>query len=301
MKRIISSLLIATCLLGLVGCGNTTKDPTAPIEPTEESSINIKSETRKLTLEDVIEISKKGEDVDWVDFEEFEFKDIGSGLFVYKYDINDEYHLLMGGAQSSKPLYAYLVHKTKNQIDIRYENVEEFLAAEKSEEDETQPVGTPADEVFDITVSYANWGGLNEIYSKALNIDKMAISSVRHLPIYKFDTLAELKQFKNDVKDVLSIDAGYDEMPSFNESTTKYDENFFAENTLMLVYVEATSGSYRYGVDSVYHANSNFYIHVKQTNNPEIHTDDMSGWFITVAVPDSMVADCTTFDADFQY
>ena len=171
----------------------------------------------------------------------------------------------------------------------------------KFTEDETQPGGTPADETFDITVSYANWGELNEIYSKALNIDKMAISSVRHLPIYKFDTLAELEQFKNDVKDVLSIDAGYDEMPSFNESTTKYDENFFAENTLMLVYVEATSGSYRYGVNSVYHADGNFYIHIEQTNNPETHTDDMSGWFITVAVPDSMVADCTTFDADFQY
>ena len=171
----------------------------------------------------------------------------------------------------------------------------------KFTEDETQPGGTPADETFDITVSYANWGELNEIYSKALNIDKMAISSVRHLPIYKFDTLAELEQFKNDVKDVLSIDAGYDEMPSFNESTTKYDENFFAENTLMLVYVEATSGSYRYGVNSVYHADGNFCIHIEQTNNPETHTDDMSGWFITVAVPDSMVADCTTFDADFQY
>ena len=171
----------------------------------------------------------------------------------------------------------------------------------KLTEDETQPGGAPADETFDITVSYANWGELNEIYSKALNTEKMAISSVRHLPIYKFDTLAELEQFKNDVKDVLSIDAGYDEMPSFNESTTKYDENFFAENTLMLVYVEATSGSYRYGVNSVYHADGNFCIHIEQTNNPETHTDDMSGWFITVAVPDSMVADCTTFDADFQY
>ena len=170
----------------------------------------------------------------------------------------------------------------------------------KFTEDETQPGGTPADETFDITVSYANWGELNEIYSKALNIDKMAISSVRHLPIYKFDTLAELEQFKNDVKDVLSIDQSYDEAPSFNDATSKYGDDFFADNTLMLVYVEASSGSFRYGVNSVYHADGNFCIHIEQTNNPEIGTDDMAGWFITVAVPDSMVADCTTFDADFQ-
>ena len=108
-----------------------------------------------------------------------------------------------------------------------------------------------------------------------------------------------MEQFKTDVKDVLSIDCGYDEVPSFNETTSKYDEVFFAENTLMLVYVEASSGSYRYGVDSVYHTDGNFCIHVKQTNNPEVGTCDMAGWFITVAVPDSMIADCTEFDADF--
>ena len=163
-----------------------------------------------------------------------------------------------------------------------------------------QPVGTPVEEAFDIAVSYANWGDLNEIYAKALNINKMSISGARHLPIYKFDTLAELEQFKNEVKDTLSIDRGYDEVPSFNDTTAKYDEDFFAENTLMLVYVEASSGSFRYGVDSVYHADGNFCIYVKQTNNPEVGTDDMAGWFITVAVPDSMVADCTVFDADFQ-
>lgn len=165
---------------------------------------------------------------------------------------------------------------------------------------EPQSGVTPAGEVFDIAVSYANWGDMIKIFAQALNSDTMEMSSVMHLPIYKFDTLAELERFKKGVKDSLSIDSGYDEVPSFNDSTAKYDEDFFAENTLMLVYIGACSGSYRYGVDSVYHANGNFCIHVKQTNNPEIVTDDMAGWFITVAVPDSMVADCTVFDADFQ-
>jgi len=120
MKRIISGLLITTCLLGLVGCGNTTEDPTVPIEPTEqEETISPVPEIRKLTLENVIEISKKGENIDWKDFEDYEFTDIGSGLFIYKYDIDDEYHLLVGGSPESKPIYVYLVHKTKNQIDIR--------------------------------------------------------------------------------------------------------------------------------------------------------------------------------------
>ena len=48
---------------------------------------------------------------------------------------------------------------------------------------EAQPEDTPIDESFDIAVSYANCGELNDIYTKALNVDKLAISSVRHLPI----------------------------------------------------------------------------------------------------------------------
>lgn len=283
MKKLIAIILALTCIMCLAACDNKSgKDFDKPTDQHQFDATILEIHDNYFLVEpgagmdelksaDKIEVSTQNADksVEWK---------VGDLVFI-TYD---------GVILETYPARLNQVYKVEK-------------GTLKFTEDETQQGGTPADETFDITVSYANWGELNEIYSKALNIDKMAISSVRHLPIYKFDTLAELEQFKNDVKDVLSIDAGYDEMPSFNESTTKYDENFFAENTLMLVYVEATSGSYRYGVNSVYHADGNFCIHIEQTNNPETHTDDMSGWFITVAVPDSMVADCTTFDADFQY
>ena len=75
------------------------------------------------------------------------------------------------------------------------------------------------------------------------------------------------------------------------------DRAFFEENTLMLVYVTAYSGSYRFGVNSVSLDGGSFCIYVEQTNDPEVGTQDMAGWFITVAVPDSTVAGCTGFDA----
>ena len=153
--------------------------------------------------------------------------------------------------------------------------------------------GTSADETFDIAVSYANYA---EIIG-GLNADKMVISSVCHLPIWKFDTLVELEQFKQ-INNKFTFDGGYDEIPSFNDTVAKYDEAFFEENSLMLVYVSANSGSYRYGVNSVFCDGTSFCIHVEQTNNPEVGTMDMAGWFITVAVPDSMIENCTEFDAD---
>ena len=94
------------------------------------------------------------------------------------------------------------------------------------------------------------------------------------------------------------MERGYDEVPSFNDATADYDETFFEENTLMLVYVDANSGTYRFGVDRVFCDGNSFCIHVEQTNDPMVVTDYMAGWFITVVVPDSMVANCTEFDAD---
>ena len=159
--------------------------------------------------------------------------------------------------------------------------------------DKVQPAGTLAEEAFDITISYANYAEI----SGGLNADKMSVSSVCHLPIWKFDTLKEVEQFKQ-LNDKFTFDSGYDEISSFNDTVAKYDATFFEENSLMLVYVAANSGSYRYGVNSVFCDNASFCIHIEQTNNPEVGTTDMAGWFITVAVPDSMVENCTEFDAD---
>lgn len=149
---------------------------------------------------------------------------------------------------------------------------------------------------WETTVSYANWS--EDFTFLGLNADKMHISSVQHLPIYKLDTKQDLENFKLSLGDVLSVDQGYDEIPSFNDATAKYDDAFFETDTLLVVYVPANSGSLRFGVSDVYCDGEYVCVHVKQTNNPEVVTDDMAGWFITVAIQDSMIRNCKSFDAD---
>ncbi len=169
---------------------------------------------------------------------------------------------------------------------------------EKTVED-TNVHGIAVSEVFDINVSYANWAKYNQLFAGAMNSEKMSINNVQHLPIYKFDTLDELEQFKQDVDEILTIDQRYDEVPSFNETTADYDESFFEENTLMLVYVGSGSSTYRYGLKGVYAYETTLCIHVEPTNNPIIIADEMAGWFITVALPDSVAANYSEFDAEF--
>ena len=146
------------------------------------------------------------------------------------------------------------------------------------------------------TVAYANWteGGMMR---DCLNGEKMIISSVRHLPVYKLDTLEDLNRFKESYKDILTLDQGYDEVPSFNEVTAAYDGSFFAEHSVVLAYVTASSGSFRYAIQDVSREGSVLCLDVVQTNHPEVYTDDMSGWFVIAEVLDSDIVAFTEFDA----
>ncbi len=93
-------------------------------------------EPTKLTLEIVKELAKKGEDLTWNDFEQYNYEDIGSGLYIYHYNIDENYCLMIGGGDiQSAPMYIRLVSKPNDSqfiddgkyIDIRTENIDDFI------------------------------------------------------------------------------------------------------------------------------------------------------------------------------
>lgn len=152
---------------------------------------------------------------------------------------------------------------------------------------------------YETAVSWVNYSDdASELYDSALNSDKMTISSVRHLPIFKCSSADDLAQFKSDFSEVLDFSAQYDEVEPFDETEKRYNAAFFEENALLLVYLTAGSGSYRYGVDSLYTDSDNVVVHIKQVNEVEAGTCDMAGWLICISIPKDIIKTCTTFDAD---
>ena len=78
--------------------------------------------SRKLSLNDVIILSKKGYDLTWSDFEQYQYIETGSGLYIRVYEINEMYQLWIGGAgPDSDPMYIYLAlaDDFDTRIDIR--------------------------------------------------------------------------------------------------------------------------------------------------------------------------------------
>lgn len=146
-------------------------------------------------------------------------------------------------------------------------------------------------------VAYANYFGDARILSESLNSDRMGISSVQHLPVYKLETASELQNFKTTFAQSLTFDSGYNEIPSFDRYAAEYDDTFFQSRSLILCYVAASSGSYRFGVRDVSVSGNTLCMYVVQLNHPEVCTADMAGWFMLAEVSKADIKGCTSFDA----
>ena len=126
-----------------------TTDKTGTITTTTAAATTtqVKPMSKNLTLKDVIELSKKKDALTWSDFTGYIYQDIGSGLYIWEFRINEGsgYTLWVGGVPPEKPLYIRLLRginkkeypategiDTKNGIDIRYDDVQSFI-------NETQP------------------------------------------------------------------------------------------------------------------------------------------------------------------
>ncbi len=117
------------CYLLIEGYWFSVKNPSEPpvMNPHEE----------QLSLAEVRQLAEKGEDLSWDDFAQYKHEDIGSGLYIFLYDIDENYCLLIGGGgMQTPPMYIRLVFKAGNSnvidageyIDIRTESIDDFIS-----------------------------------------------------------------------------------------------------------------------------------------------------------------------------
>jgi len=92
-------------------------------------------EGRKLTLDDVVMLSQKGDALSWSDFERYQGWDVGSGLYIMRYEIDELFDVLVGGVPDETPWYIYLRvnNEADDRIDIRTEDVSTFVEAHRND------------------------------------------------------------------------------------------------------------------------------------------------------------------------
>ncbi len=85
-----------------------------------------------LTLDKILELSEKGEELTWADFEDYECSgDIGSGMYIRRYKTDSmDFGLTIGGSSlEEKPMYINLSHvlDSSHDDDIRRMDVGEYI------------------------------------------------------------------------------------------------------------------------------------------------------------------------------
>ena len=168
--------------------------------------------------------------------------------------------------------------------------------------DSAQPGADLPDEAFETASVWVNWSDEEDFYLAALNSGKLAISSVRHLPVFCFEKAEELEGFKERFGDYFAMEHSLDGLiPSFVDITSEMDEAYFEGRTVFVVYASSGSGSYRFGVNSIYMDGESLCIHIEETGHPEVYTCDMSGWFVVVSLEKALVEGVTDIDADMNH
>ena len=86
--------------------------------------------TKQITIEKVIELSAKGEDLTWKDFKDYSHIDTGkSGYQLFHHKIDDTFELIVSGMWTNKPdgIELVLIEDNTIGVDIREEDIKTFV------------------------------------------------------------------------------------------------------------------------------------------------------------------------------
>ena len=147
---------------------------------------------------------------------------------------------------------------------------------------------------YPVGVNASIWVNYSEdplLYESPLNCSNNKNGT---LPVFRIDSLSQLQEFIDRFSEVLSLDNFRD---SFIEFANGLDEAFFKDNSLLMAYHIASSGSFTYRMDKTEISGGELIMHIIQTNNPEMYTCDMAGWLEITDIRKSLLSEITEYDA----
>lgn len=256
---------------------------------------------KQLTLGELTEISKKGKELSWEDFDEFSYVETGSGLYIRHYQIDGRFSLAIGGGGTdTKPMYMYLAAPSEGEgkfIDIRGDDVEAFI-----EDNKNNPIPEPdisfTVRSFPVDKSGNNLGAF--IKFGADNTDKLTYSSIKYLPVIRIKNENELKSFRDFFAGTFDFHIEFEDTQlSLSDFFKKYegDEEFFNENDFLIMYVSADNEKDRFDAIRVYPDKETLNICIRQGHYETVGNASPSGWLITLAVQKNDLQEITELKA----
>lgn len=121
-------VVAAAVMVGVLGACFLTD----PVSFFHGSIVEEKTDGKQMTLEDVHALSQKGEGLSWTDFENYNYIETGSGMYIRVYKIDQLFSLWVGSSSmKTKDELSYVWLKAEDgqntQVDIRTGDVEAYI------------------------------------------------------------------------------------------------------------------------------------------------------------------------------
>ena len=97
------------------------------IDDSTIKDLGVFEEGEMMTLDDVITLSKKGDDLTWSDFEPYKAGDASTCIRYWQYDLGNGFYLDVGGQPDEKPYFILLGYYSFQTCDVRKEDVQGFI------------------------------------------------------------------------------------------------------------------------------------------------------------------------------
>ncbi len=237
---------------------------------------------KQLTLDDVLRLSKKGDKLSWKDFENYNYTEIGSGLYIRSYRIDERFSLIIGSSSpDAKPMYIYLYAPgtySDAKIDIRNESPEEFIENHKAFSVvrilEYSQRGFPVDNTGENFQAFIDYGCFVP----------HSASSIQYLPVIMIENKTELDNFIEYFNNKVNLNKTFKDMGmTFREVCALYDtqyKDFFKKNVLFISYAVASNEDAYFEPGYASIADKNISIAINEINVTEISDLKPIGWFI---------------------
>lgn len=163
-------------------------------------------------------------------------------------------------------------------------------------EQESEPAIYSPD-LFDIAyVSSYSMFNDEKIKNECINADKMNDDDNYHLPVFRFDTQDDLTAFVDSFDE--KFDSGHSDSDDFREKLKDYNDDFFKEKMLFVVYFEPRVSNSGYELYGTYTDGEIFrleYSLTKSENNVSLAVS--TSRISIIGVEKDFVGDCSEFDA----
>ncbi len=149
-------------------------------------------------------------------------------------------------------------------------------------------------------VSCAGWQDNWDIYRNAVNAkvytEHMDFSGM--LPIHPIHSREQLQSFLEEYDDKLDLFRESEGIPSFFQAQAQFDEAFFQENSLILIYVRPNKGTERFMLSDIQYTTDKA-LHFEILRHRGADTEDQTGYLLCIRVDKLFSQDCKSYSASF--